>query len=512
MFEQSGAQRARVASVGGLPTASFREHLGSRAAVSLAGVVLAVATVDCGSQGQRDAQQSRAGNAGASAMTGSPGAGDGGRITSDGAASGRGGSSVFGSGGTAAMAGSSGGRDGGGEGGSAAGGMAAGGSSASAGGGGDGGSGASSFVHPGVLHTRAELDRIIEKVDAGAQPWTAGWERLTSSSYAQTGYTPNPQAIVCAGSGGCPDGETFMPLARDAAAAYQNALRYQISGDTKHADKGVEILDAWSSTLQSIKGDSNAGLRAGLYGYQLAAAAELLRDYPGWARGDFERLKTLLLTKFYPISSDFLKRHNGTCFDHYWANWDVSNMTTILAIGVLSDDRAKFDEAVNYFKHGSGTGQVDRLITHLYPGNPALGQGQESGRDQGHMTLVISLVGAFAKIAYDQGEDLFGYADNAILALAEYTAKYNLGQDVPWTNYTNCEGNAMTSISATGRGTLRPSWELLYNHYVKSRGLNAPSVQQFAEMVRPEGGGGQYGPNSGGFDQLGFGTLTFSVE
>jgi hypothetical protein len=33
-----------------------------------------------------------------------------------------------------------------------------------------------------------------------------------------------------------------------------------------------------------------------------------------------------------------------------------------------------------------------------------------------------------------------------------------------------------------------------------------------AENVRPEGGGGDYGANSGGFDQLGYGTLTATLE
>jgi hypothetical protein len=374
---------------------------------------------------------------------------------------------------------------------------------------------AQSFVHPGLLHTQPELDRMKSRVDAGAQPWRSGWDRLVANSYSQTSYTQNPQREVCAGGGGCPNGETFMPLARDAAAAYQNALRYRISNDTRHADKAVAILNAWSSTLQTITGDSNAGLRAGLYGYQLAVAGELLRGYAGWAAADFTRFKDMLLTKFYPISSDFLRRHNNTCFDHYWANWDVANMATILAIGVLADDRAKFTEAVDYFKNGVGTGQVDRLVRNLYPGDRSghfLGQGQEAGRDQGHATLVISLIGAFCKIAYDQGEDLFAYKDNKVLALAEYTAKYNLGEDVPWTNYTNCEGQAMTAVSASGRGTLRPAWELLYNHYARQKGLYTPYSQRFAEMLRPEGGGGDYGSNSGGFDQLGFGTLTFTQD
>ena len=392
----------------------------------------------------------------------------------------------------------------------ATGGMATGGRPA---GGTAGAAGSTGFRHPGILHTRAELDRMQAKVNAGAEPWKGGWDRLVTNSFAQASYQPNPQAEVCAGSStACPNGETYMPLARDCAAAYQNALRYRVSGDTAHADKAISILNAWSSTLVRITGDSNAGLRAGLYGYQLAAAAELVRDYSGWAASDFARLKNLLVTIFYATCSDFLVRHNGTCFDHYWANWDLANMSTVLAVGILTDDRAKFDEAVNYFKHGVGTGQIDRLVNHLYPGDPVLGQCQESGRDQGHATLAVALAGSFAKIAYDQGEDLFGYQQSQLLALAEYTAKYNLGEDVPWTNYTNCENNAMTAVSASGRGTERPTWELFYHHYAKVKGLYAPNSQRFAELLRPEGGGGHYGTNSGGFDQLGFGTLAFTEE
>ncbi|HLP42507.1 MAG TPA: alginate lyase family protein [Fibrobacteria bacterium] len=368
------------------------------------------------------------------------------------------------------------------------------------------------FVHPGILHTQSEIEFARSKVNSGQQPWKGSWDRLTSSAFARLDYKPNPRQEVCAGGSGCPQGESYMPMARDCAAAYQHALRYRLSGDTLHADKAVEILNAWSAVLVGFTGDSNRGLRAGLYGYQFAAAAELLRDYPKWAASDFARFKDMLLTRFYPVSSDFLKRHNNTCSDHYWANWDLANMASILAIGVIADDRAKFDEAVAYFKSGSGTGQVDNLVRQVYPGQPALGQGQEMGRDQGHATLCISLVGAFCKIAYDQGEDLFAYKDNKVLAMAEYTAKYNLGDSVPWTNYTNCEKFQMTAVSSNGRGNVRPAWELIYNHYARRKGLYAPNSRRFAEQLRPEGGGGQYGTTSGGFDQLGFGTLMFTFD
>lgn len=93
----------------------------------------------------------------------------------------------------------------------------------------------------------------------------------------------------------------------------------------------------------------------------------------------------------------------------------------------------------------------------------------------------------------------------------EYIAKYNLGQDVPYTPYSNSDVT-QDLISNKGRGDTRPVWELLYNHYVVLKDLDAPYISAFAKKIRPEGGGGNYGPNSGGFDQLGYGTLTYTLK
>ncbi|MNR32693.1 hypothetical protein D3C85_1503030 [compost metagenome] len=124
-------------------------------------------------------------------------------------------------------------------------------------------------------------------------------------------------------------------------------------------------------------------------------------------------------------------------------------------------------------------------------------------------------------MAYNVGEDLFAYKNNKFLALCEYTAKYNYSEasgvfpyTVPFSDYircynANCTAETLTSVSAVGRGDVRPAWELVYNHY-KSKGVESKYSKMLAEKVRPEGGGSHYGPNSGGYDQLGFGTLMFS--
>jgi hypothetical protein len=365
------------------------------------------------------------------------------------------------------------------------------------------------FVHPGLLHASADFDRMRAKVAAGAQPWKAGWDRLVANPHAALTWTPRPAAVVYRGANGT-NPENYGQLYNDAAAAYALALRWQISGDGAYADRAVAVLNAWSSTLTGIDGTSDKFLAAGLYGYQLANAAEIVRGYAGWAAADFARFQTMMRAVFYPMNHDFLTRHNGACISHYWANWDLCNMDSMLAIGVLLDDRAIYDEAVDYFENGAGNGAIEKAVFYVHPGH--LGQWQESGRDQGHNTLGIGLAGAFCEMAWKQGDDLYGWDDNRFLAGAEYVAQYNLGNDVPYVPYDNCDSVNQTVISPTGRGDDRPIWELVYNHYAIRRGLPAPNTAAYAARVRPEGGGGDYGPNSGGYDQLGYGTLTATLD
>ncbi|WP_443061190.1 hypothetical protein [Streptomyces sp. NBC_00453] len=132
--------------------------------------------------------------------------------------------------------------------------------------------------------------------------------------------------------------------------------------------------------------------------------------------------------------------------------------------------------------------------------------------------LSIGLMATICEMAWNQGIDLYGCDDDRFLKGAEYAAKWNLGQDVPYTSYTWKYGypglwggeETLTAPSPDGRGQARPIWESIYNHYVNRRAIAAPHVTAIAARVRPEGGGGDYGPNSGGFDHLGFGTFAFT--
>ncbi|HEY9009043.1 MAG TPA: alginate lyase family protein [Ohtaekwangia sp.] len=366
---------------------------------------------------------------------------------------------------------------------------------------------AQSFKHPGLLQTEAAFKRMQTKVKANAQPWLAGWNKLTSNVHASLNWVPNAPDTIYRGSDGVHQDNNYI-LFNDVAAAYATAIRWKVSGDEAYAKKSIEIMNAWSSKLKYIAGGDRV-LAAGLSGYEFANAAEIMRTYSGWKSADFERFKNMMLTVFYPINHDFLTRHER-CITHFYANWDLCTMASIMAIGVLCDKREYYNEAVQYFKSGPGNGAIANAVYYIHP--DGLGQWQEAGRDQGHTVLGIALMGAFCEMAWNQGDDLYGYDDNRFLKGAEYVAKYNLGEDVPYITYNNCLNVNQTVIGSGSRGNVRPAWELVYNHYVQRKGLKAPYSQKFAEKVRPEGGGGNYGPNSGGYDQLGYGTLLYTQD
>ena len=83
---------------------------------------------------------------------------------------------------------------------------------------------AAAFTHPGVLVSRAQLDFVRAKVQAGAQPWKGAYDQMMASRYASLSRTAKPRAVVECGSysnpnNGCTDER------EDAIAAYTARAR-----------------------------------------------------------------------------------------------------------------------------------------------------------------------------------------------------------------------------------------------------------------------------------------------
>ena len=101
----------------------------------------------------------------------------------------------------------------------------------------------SEFVHPGIAHSKAELDFVRQKVGAGEQPWKDAYDRMKSSKYADLSWSPKPYEKVERGAYNRPDIGS-SELLDDGSAAYTHALFWSITGNQIHAEKVRQILNA----------------------------------------------------------------------------------------------------------------------------------------------------------------------------------------------------------------------------------------------------------------------------
>lgn len=362
------------------------------------------------------------------------------------------------------------------------------------------GSQSRSFVHPGLLHTERDFERMRLKVQAGEEPWAETWKTLIGYEDTSLEQAPQPQAMLVRGG----EGENYLVLIDDLRAMYGLALAWNITKDERYARLAVEFLNAWSGKLTGISGTTDRYLAAGLYGYQLANVGEIMRGYSGWAAGDQEAFRSMLLGIFYPLSSEWLVKHDGSCETHFWANWDMSNVAGMMAIGIFADRPDIYDEALSYLYTGEGNGALESMIYYVHPGN--MGQYQESGRDQGHSNLGVTLMGVLAKQAFNQGDDLFAWKNYRLLSAFEYVARYNVGEEVPFAPYgPNCVGVRQDVVSADGRGHKRRSWLLPLNHYRNQLGIAVPWVEAKHADVGKE-------VWRWSNDELGWGSLTESLD
>lgn len=405
------------------------------------------------------------------------------------------------------------------------------------------------FVHPGALVTQADIDRAKKMIFEDKNPYMVrAWDILCTNQYAQANSASWPTTYVQRGLAG----DNYMNAARGAAIAYQNALRWKISGDRAFADHAVETLMNWCNITEAVTGNTNISLAAGLYGYGFANAAELMRDYDGWSREDFERFKEWMVRVWYNPSIDFLRRRHDTWMNfrhpdrgerpgHYWSNWGLCNVLCVMSIGILCDDVHMYNQGVSFYKYDhQGTFVEDRTKTPMiyndgcneFIGNLVpimmpdergpfgyLGQMQESGRDQGHTVMALGCALDVCQIGFNQGDDLYAYMNDRIAAGCEYVCALNFanisGANLPWYpyEYADCAGPRgaswqMFGPNEGGKGERRPNWDRVRGYYEGLRGVKLQYADKAAELLCPDGGGGNYNMNSGGFDHLGFSSLT----
>ena len=313
------------------------------------------------------------------------------------------------------------------------------------------------FIHPGLLQNREDLEYMKQQIQKGVKEWKSAFEKLQSE--ASLDFEPQPFTHVVRGSYGR-EGQGQQELSASALASYQHALLWYITENKAHAEKAIEIINAWSPVLWDFDGN-DAKLIAGLTGQNFLNAAEILKySESGWKEEDINAFTKLMLTVYYPVIQNFFTEANG--------NWDAAMINTMLCLGIFTDKPEIFERAVDRYHWGSNNGGITKYI---YPH----GQIQESTRDWPHVQLGLGEFAKAAQVAWTQGIDFYGVADNRLALGYEYSAKYMLGEEV----------TAYGTISARGRGEFRDIYEGVFFHYKQEKGLEMPFTARALEHTRP---------------------------
>ena len=256
------------------------------------------------------------------------------------------------------------------------------------------------FIHPGSILTKSDLERIKLHVDQKDEPWLTSWKELQSSSYGNCTRTANPSTEI-----GGSDGNRQRADA-DATTALIEAIEWHVTGQARYANHAVKLLSAWGNKVETAKAE--------LFQFPsvtMCMAAEMLRYedgsfYEGWAESDLTNFLSMVRNILYPACKSQAETNPMT-------SWSAPAMAAVLAAGVLLDDEAIYEEGLSYFRTPSIPGSVYNSIAEN-------GQVKEMGRDNVHAMLTLGALAQMAQMAWCQGDDLYGEGDNRLLHGFEY--------------------------------------------------------------------------------------------
>ena len=230
--------------------------------------------------------------------------------------------------------------------------------------------------------------------------------------------------------------------------------------------KALEIINAYAEKLQRFDGhDAPLCL---IQAYWLCRAMALEHDHrtPAWD-AMIRRAMLPTMNKFEADSP----YANG--------NWGAIVNRCRMAAAICMADTALYNAAVDYYLHANDNGALPHYVSPT-------GQCQETGRDQSHAHLGLGALCDLCEMAEEQGDDLWGALDNRLMHGIEYSARYNLGFDVPFETWTDCTGlyNDWTEPGAMGRGTIRDIYEKPYKHYAGKKHLKMPYTRQVLALQK----------------------------
>ncbi|MEO6521217.1 MAG: alginate lyase family protein [Mucilaginibacter sp.] len=203
----------------------------------------------------------------------------------------------------------------------------------------------STFVHPGVINTKATLDFIAGEANNTS---TARYNDYNNTvlDYINNHPMPTsyPATIHVEGGTTTPDEKRFKG---DGLLAYAIALRWAKTGTASYATQVKQILDGWSTHFTNITNNSGTSfsqtyLEASWAAPNFAAAAEIIKWYvpANGVGGGWTATENTNFTNFLNnLKNNYINNVTGM---GYHNNWDISAGYAKMAIGVFEDSPAVY--------------------------------------------------------------------------------------------------------------------------------------------------------------------------
>ncbi|KAL4861366.1 hypothetical protein BDV12DRAFT_204085 [Aspergillus spectabilis] len=343
-----------------------------------------------------------------------------------------------------------------------------------------------SWVHPGIMISQDQIDFFKAEVAASSSPWLAAYNQLLGETAVSTAtYSPSPVPTVVCGSYSNPDIGCSAER-KDAIAAYANALAWIVSEERDYADRAIDIMNAWSSTIQTHN-DSNAPLQSGWVGSVWARTGELIRySNTAWSRSAIEKFEAMLRNAYLPLVI------GGSTYN---GNWELSMAEAAMFIGVFLENSTAYDTGMKLFQarvpayiyltsdgslpvYPRGISAKSALISYWYGQDTfeADGMSQETCRDLAHTGYGIASIAHVAETSRIQGKDLYRTSIGVRLQAAlEFHTQFLEGVSVPsWL----CSGSLSSSLLSTT--------EVAYNAFATRLGYNNLTyTKEWTESRRP---------------------------
>jgi len=196
------------------------------------------------------------------------------------------------------------------------------------------------FRHPGIFLTQARLDAFKAATTAtNPSVIKIGYQAVLDDARSESTYVH--QALSNVQVVGSAIGPQEARYKNDAQAAYLNALRWVKTGDARHRDKAIAILNDWARTFRtySVASGTNPAqvwLEAAWMLPVWVSAAEIIRHYDngeaGWSQADIATFNGFV-DRQVAQAEQARTRVN---------NWAVSAGLAMMAAGAYQDNPSRY--------------------------------------------------------------------------------------------------------------------------------------------------------------------------